>query len=427
MNFSYVSKRKLVVLGALFLLSFFFFSFEKAKASFDHLVINEIQTGGASASDEFVRMYNPTSGNLDISGWKIQYKSATGTSWYTKGTVPVGTVISSKAFFLFGTANIENPDNPMNSGLSATGGHIRLINANVRLIDLVGYGTADSAEGGSPAPAPKANQSIKRRIDGDDTENNASDFIINSPENSNAIPIIQENADLGGVYLNELMPDPATPKTDLNDEWIELFNSNNHSVDLSGAILRDTVGTVHEFIIPKGTEVGPGGYAVFYSSATDISLNNDGDMIEFLDKSRNIIDKTPNYGKAKTGLSYALFEEGWDWTRNPSPMAENSFLSAEEETTKASKEKKSAEKAEKKTISKKTVKPSKTSTGVKGSQKGKDSAQNENLPLISNSSNLLSKNLGFFLIFIGAILGINYLIFREKIYEFYHKKLGRNN
>ncbi len=44
----------------------------------DHLVISEIVTGGASASDEFVEIYNPTAGVLPLEGLELVYVSASG-------------------------------------------------------------------------------------------------------------------------------------------------------------------------------------------------------------------------------------------------------------------------------------------------------------------------------------------------------------
>ena len=44
----------------------------------DHLLISEVVTGGASASDEFVEIYNPTAGVLPLEGLELVYVSASG-------------------------------------------------------------------------------------------------------------------------------------------------------------------------------------------------------------------------------------------------------------------------------------------------------------------------------------------------------------
>ena len=55
-----------------------------------HVVVSELQTAGVSATDEFVELYNPTAAPVDISGWKLQYKSDTGVSYSTKLTISAG-------------------------------------------------------------------------------------------------------------------------------------------------------------------------------------------------------------------------------------------------------------------------------------------------------------------------------------------------
>jgi len=43
-----------------------------------HLVISAIEIAGVVASDDFVKIYNPTQSAVDISGWKLRKKSSTG-------------------------------------------------------------------------------------------------------------------------------------------------------------------------------------------------------------------------------------------------------------------------------------------------------------------------------------------------------------
>ena len=54
-----------------------------------HVVISEFATRGAnSATDEFVELYNPTDAPIDLSSWKLEYKSATGTTWSPRANIP---------------------------------------------------------------------------------------------------------------------------------------------------------------------------------------------------------------------------------------------------------------------------------------------------------------------------------------------------
>src|ERR1700760_1630060 len=46
-----------------------------------HVVVNELQVGSAaSASDEFIELYNPCAGDVNLAGYSLVYRSATGTT-----------------------------------------------------------------------------------------------------------------------------------------------------------------------------------------------------------------------------------------------------------------------------------------------------------------------------------------------------------
>ena len=84
----------------------------------------------------------------------------------------------------------------------------------------------------------------------------------------------------GGVYINEILPNPAGP--DELDEWIELYNSNNFDVDLSGWQFKTQQGTITTFTIPQNTKILANGFLVFKRPDTNIMLNNDGDGLNLL-------------------------------------------------------------------------------------------------------------------------------------------------
>ncbi len=193
-------------------------------AGANHVVISEVQSRGATAGDEFVELYNPTNAPVNIGGWVLQYKSATGAAYSLKLTVPAGTMMPPRTFFLMTSVRGATGFTPMiGSDMATTGslgladtGHVRIgpstLSTNptdMAAIDTVGYGTGNAPEG-SPAPGPAtANSSIERKAfststdvsmttggdadegNGEDTNNNAADFIVRSasqPQNSMSAP-----------------------------------------------------------------------------------------------------------------------------------------------------------------------------------------------------------------------------------------------
>jgi hypothetical protein len=152
----------------------------------DHLVVAEIQIAGAAASDDFVKIYNPTSVAVDIGGWKLRKKSSTGSDASLR-EFPAGSMIAPGAQFIWassgaGFAQSIGADASSTETLSASNS-VALFDGNGVRIDAVawGAGTNQYVEG-SPYPEdPIANQVLRRKFAGGmvvDTDNNSNDFTL---------------------------------------------------------------------------------------------------------------------------------------------------------------------------------------------------------------------------------------------------------
>lgn len=144
------------------------------------LVVNELQSGGRSASDEFVEVYNASDCEVSLVGWTLRYSSAGGSTPTTKWTGGPGDRIGPHGFVVIGGSGFMGSAIGVFAGgsaLAGTGGAIGLFTpAGVR-VDSVGYGPAVGAlVEGMPASAPEAGQSIGRVPDGIDTDDNQRDF-----------------------------------------------------------------------------------------------------------------------------------------------------------------------------------------------------------------------------------------------------------
>jgi hypothetical protein len=151
--------------------------------------VNEVQTGTTgSAADEFVELSNTGSTAVDIGGWKVAYRSASGTADTTLVTIPAGTSLPAGAFFVLGGsayAGATPADLSFSAGLAATGGGVGIRDSSGTLVDSVGWGTAANAfvEGSAaaaPSATPAPGSSIARFPDGHDTDTNAADFTVTS-------------------------------------------------------------------------------------------------------------------------------------------------------------------------------------------------------------------------------------------------------
>ena len=158
------------------------------------LVISEIQTGGASASDEFAELANAGSVGVDLIGLELVYVTSSGSTVTRKATWPTSRILDAGRHLLVANAAgivAASADATYSGGFAATGGGIVLRPIGGTPIDAVAWGDATNAfvEGG-PATAPAAGSSIERLPggaggNGTDTNVNAADFVVAAPSPQN--------------------------------------------------------------------------------------------------------------------------------------------------------------------------------------------------------------------------------------------------
>src|SRR5512140_1440908 len=127
------------------------------------LVISELAPAGPlGAYDEFVELYNPTSQEIQLVGYVLEYSSLSNptvfNAWHT---FEAGAAIASHGFYVVGNSVSPVKDVASNGILmSATGGAIRL-QQGATTVDQLGWGGGNSE--GSSVPAPGAPGSLERK------------------------------------------------------------------------------------------------------------------------------------------------------------------------------------------------------------------------------------------------------------------------
>ena len=91
------------------------------------------------------------------------------------------------------------------------------------------------------------------------------------------------------VVINEVELNP--PGVDAGNEWIELYNPTDQTIDLSDWTIFTTHGVTVTLTIEEGTIIKPKGYLVL--SYWDQWLDNEDESIILRDVSGNVIDSTP--------------------------------------------------------------------------------------------------------------------------------------
>jgi predicted extracellular nuclease len=181
-----------------------------AAASTSGVVINEVYGGGGNAGatlqNDFIELRNTTDAAIDISGWSVQYASATGNSWTNRttlnGSIPAGgTYLISGAGGTTG-APLPTPDVTGGINLAGTAGKVALVTNTTALAcgsvasgtcigkpgveDFVGYGATATDSETAPAPAPSNSTSVTRNAAGLDTDRNSADFAAGAPSPANS-------------------------------------------------------------------------------------------------------------------------------------------------------------------------------------------------------------------------------------------------
>ena len=185
------------LVAGFFLPSLIFVRAEPQQFVSTSIVISQVYGGGgnsgATLKNDFIELHNLGSSPVDVTGWSVQYASASGASW---SPTPLSGIIKPGQYYLIqeavgssGTANLPTPiDATGTIAMSATAGKVQLVDNNDQIIDLVGYGTtANPYEGSGPAPAPSNTTADIRKGNGcTDTDNNSVDFTAGNPSPRNS-------------------------------------------------------------------------------------------------------------------------------------------------------------------------------------------------------------------------------------------------
>ncbi len=146
---------------------------------------------GAPYTNDYVELFNRGASAVSITGWTLQYASATGTVWAStalSGSVPVGGhyLVQLASGGANGSA-IPTADATGTSNLAMSGGKIQIVDAGSSVEDLVGWGSATLFEGTAAAPALTATTALMRAGSScTDADDNSSDFTTGAPAPHNS-------------------------------------------------------------------------------------------------------------------------------------------------------------------------------------------------------------------------------------------------
>jgi predicted extracellular nuclease len=258
-----------------------------ASAVSTDVVISELYGGGgnsgATLRNDFIELRNLGTLKVDLTGWSVQYGSATGSTYQVtplSGTIePGGFYLVQEAAGTGGTTDLPTPDAIGSIAMSATAGKVALVRTATALScgttcataadvhDFVGYGTTANDREGTNAPAPSNTTSVSRGAG--DTDDNGVDFTAGAPSPQGSgrpvepariheiqgaahrsplvgtavsdVPGVVTELTFNGFWMQDTEPDDNAATS----EGIFVFTDDDPTVSVGDAVT--VTGTVQEF------------------------------------------------------------------------------------------------------------------------------------------------------------------------------------
>jgi hypothetical protein len=174
------------------------------------VVISQLYGGGgnsgATFTNDFIEIFNPTQGPVSLAGWSVQYASSTGSTWQT--TLLPSITLQPGQYALIeesqgaaGTTPLPTPDATGTIAMSATAGKVALVSSTAALTgscptsdpnlqDFVGFGPAANCSLGTPTATLSNTTAAIRTNACVNTNNNGADFKALAPNPHNTASIM---------------------------------------------------------------------------------------------------------------------------------------------------------------------------------------------------------------------------------------------
>ncbi len=259
------------------------FGYRQVSAQVSHLVISQVYGGGgnsgATYTNDFIEIFNPTGSAVDLSGWSVQYASSAGSSWSAtnlSGTIAAGGYyLVQEAAGSGGTTMLPTPDATGTLNLSGSNGKVALVNSTTSLsgtcpvagsyIDFVGFGSsANCFEGSGPTLTLSNTTAALRNSNGcADADDNAADFSTGPPNPRNSASPFNICGTTTSIVSVTAGTDAAEPSTD-GSFTINFSTATTSSTDVNFAF--------------AGTAVFGTDYTIAYSAGTTTSTISTGTL-----------------------------------------------------------------------------------------------------------------------------------------------------
>ncbi len=254
------------------------------------IVMNEIYSTGTAENPDWIELYNASDFEANIGGYKI-YDSGGQSGSKPKKEIPAGTVIPAKGWYVI----VVDDEDESGFGLSSNGEEVWLENVAGAIIDNITF------------PALEEGQSYGRFPDGDA---NWQVLFVATPAaaNDDSMPPVAGAVVMNEIYSNGTVEDP---------DWIEVFNTSDTEIDISGYKIYDDKGQTGEKPkkeFPAGSVIPAKGWLVIVvddGSESGFGLSSNGEEVWLENTTGEVIDNIIFPALEET-QSYGRFPDGDD-------------------------------------------------------------------------------------------------------------------
>jgi hypothetical protein len=337
--------------------------------SMPKVFISEINWAGSelSQADEWLEIYNADSTNVDLGGWVLTGCASSGNAI----ALEEGTILNAGDSLLISNYDLGSDKTTLtvqpnlvtaSVSLSNSAQLIMLVMPDGTVVDTVGDGATPIAGSTNPKTSMERDaltlewlssttsinlslqtqfgtpgvfnipaidtydeiqevDSIEEQQDITTEETTVQETDQKSPIDTTSVTETQTTSDVSEachLILNEFVSNP----NDNEQEWIEIFNPCDSTIDLSNIVIRDATLKSTAF---EQTTIDPGAYAVI--TDPNGQLNNDGDTIELVNADQEVIDSIiygNDLAEPKKGYSLAINDQGiWESTNTQTPGSKN--------------------------------------------------------------------------------------------------------
>jgi predicted extracellular nuclease len=244
---------------------------QSAGAVSPDIVISQVYGGGGNSgaiyTHDFIELFNRGTSAVDLTGWSVQYASATGTGNFGANSAQLtelpSVLLAPGQYLLIQEATNAAVGSPLPTpdvtdaspiAMAAGAGKVAIVNSTASLgcnggstpcspaqlaqiVDLIGYGSANFFEGAAASTLSNSTSASRAGNGCVDTDNNSSDFSAGAPNPRNTASPLNLCSTAAEPKINEF----SASTVGINDvEYVEVFGT--ASTDYSAYTLLEIEG-----------------------------------------------------------------------------------------------------------------------------------------------------------------------------------------